>query len=478
MKDTLQYLEKVISVRPWIPPHVCERAFQMAAEGKITIEHIDQALEKLEQNYFQVYDRMKNKIHYYNCEPSVVPVGKASTIRISCKYNYQEISGDHEVLITPVYHYNYQTGKQYTDEPLFICAEENKLQFPVRFDLEQQYRITIWKLDNERNRHLFLEMQVYALDQDLYQKVYLKGDLHCHTTYSDGYEPPEQVACSARKSGCDFLAITDHNAYDGAIAAEQWVKKVNGNITIIPGEEYSSTYTPLHILSLGASQKLDPRFYSAQTYLDTNGCIHPVEEIQDILDENHSIHSDPLTYACTQYLFDRIRDNGGVSVLCHPLWKPLGYNGKRTDAPLALVTDLLRHRRFDGIEIVSGSQLNETHVSNLQHAIALDSANAEDVAFVGITDSHYYSTDPIAGKHFTVVFAEAKTAPAIVDAIKQRYCVAVEIDGNGKCSCYGRLRYVAFTYFLLREVFPSHDQAAYFDGLRMEQYLLQKSREN
>jgi DNA polymerase (family 10) len=38
----------------------------------------------------------------------------------------------------------------------------------------------------------------------------IKGDLHSHTTYSDGREPLEQMALAARERGYAFLAITDH----------------------------------------------------------------------------------------------------------------------------------------------------------------------------------------------------------------------------------------------------------------------------
>jgi DNA polymerase (family 10) len=38
----------------------------------------------------------------------------------------------------------------------------------------------------------------------------IKGDLHCHTSYSDGRDPLEWMALAARERGYDYLAITDH----------------------------------------------------------------------------------------------------------------------------------------------------------------------------------------------------------------------------------------------------------------------------
>ena len=37
------------------------------------------------------------------------------------------------------------------------------------------------------------------------------GNLHIHTTYSDGTGTPEQIAAAARGAGLDFLVINDHN---------------------------------------------------------------------------------------------------------------------------------------------------------------------------------------------------------------------------------------------------------------------------
>jgi DNA polymerase (family 10) len=43
----------------------------------------------------------------------------------------------------------------------------------------------------------------------------LRGDLHCHTTASDGTASIEQMAAAARAAGYRYLAITDHSASFG-----------------------------------------------------------------------------------------------------------------------------------------------------------------------------------------------------------------------------------------------------------------------
>jgi DNA polymerase (family 10) len=50
---------------------------------------------------------------------------------------------------------------------------------------------------------------------DLVQRSDLRGDLHCHTTASDGTASVEEMAEAARAEGYDYLAITDHSATMG-----------------------------------------------------------------------------------------------------------------------------------------------------------------------------------------------------------------------------------------------------------------------
>ena len=50
---------------------------------------------------------------------------------------------------------------------------------------------------------------------DLVELDDLRGDLHSHTTTSDGTQTAEEMAAGARERGLDYLAITDHSATHG-----------------------------------------------------------------------------------------------------------------------------------------------------------------------------------------------------------------------------------------------------------------------
>ena len=70
----------------------------------------------------------------------------------------------------------------------------------------------------------------------------LKGNLHAHTTFSDGRRPIDQVIARYRELGYDFLAITDH---DDRIHDDYWFHIPPGDdrMLILPGVELD--YRPL-----------------------------------------------------------------------------------------------------------------------------------------------------------------------------------------------------------------------------------------
>jgi len=70
----------------------------------------------------------------------------------------------------------------------------------------------------------------------------LKGNLHAHTTFSDGRFPVEDVVSRYRDLGYDFLAITDH---DDLIQPDYWMSLPSSDdrMIIFPGVELD--YRPL-----------------------------------------------------------------------------------------------------------------------------------------------------------------------------------------------------------------------------------------
>ncbi len=64
------------------------------------------------------------------------------------------------------------------------------------------------------------------------------GNVHVHSTLSDGSGTPEEIAQAAGEAGLDFLILTDHNAY--APEKEGWY----GRVLLLVGEEIHDPANP------------------------------------------------------------------------------------------------------------------------------------------------------------------------------------------------------------------------------------------
>ena len=77
----------------------------------------------------------------------------------------------------------------------------------------------------------------------------MAGDLHTHTTFSDGSFQPEELVAAAKKIGLNYLGITDHDTIDGVRRLYENGLLPDRNITIIPGVELSVN-NPAHDVHL------------------------------------------------------------------------------------------------------------------------------------------------------------------------------------------------------------------------------------
>src|ERR1700730_5285163 len=70
----------------------------------------------------------------------------------------------------------------------------------------------------------------------------LKGNLHAHTTFSDGRRPVAEVIARYREMGYGFLAITDH---ENRVGDDYWFNIPSGDdrLLVLPGIELD--YRPL-----------------------------------------------------------------------------------------------------------------------------------------------------------------------------------------------------------------------------------------
>jgi predicted metal-dependent phosphoesterase TrpH len=136
-----------------------------------------------------------------------------------------------------------------------------------------------------------------------------KGNLHTHTTISDGTKTPEEIVELYKEAGYDFLSITDHSivARTEHLTEEKFL--------LIPGEEIcigkSNANTFYHIVALGIKKTL------------------PFEDFSYKLNP--------------QKVIDRINSLGGLAILAHPYWSGLDHK------------DMMKIERYHGVEIYNTS---------------------------------------------------------------------------------------------------------------------------
>lgn len=283
-------------------------------------------------------------------------------IAIRPKYQFVKFSGKYLVSIYPRYQFNYESERQGAYYESFeVCAWEDELKFKACFGAEEEYIIHIEPESEAGKTIQAVVTSVYALRADLYNKRVMKGDLHLHTSFSDGLESPDHRAMQAWKKGFDFIAITDHNGYHSSAYLINKMKKCPNNMVFIRGEEVHAAGCPVHILSLGASHAIAPQVTnideSQQEILSAL-----VEKYQGVLDSS----VDWGAFVSAMDVFNKIRAAGGISILCHIYWDAVdGIAHKRMGAPEQLINALVEHRMFDAFEITSGALANDLKANYL-----------------------------------------------------------------------------------------------------------------
>ncbi len=87
----------------------------------------------------------------------------------------------------------------------------------------------------------------------------MKGDLHIHSYYSDGYCAPAYVMTKAKQAGCEIVSLTDHDTISGMEEAR--AKALSLGIKFVTGVEISACYKreEIHVLGYGFDA-YSPRF--------------------------------------------------------------------------------------------------------------------------------------------------------------------------------------------------------------------------
>lgn len=300
-----------------------------------------------------------------------------------------------------------------------------------------------------------VDLSIYSLKEDLYGRRVKRGDLHIHTTESDGDESPNFVAANYRKAGYDFISITDHAIFHASDETEKKLKFIE-NFTMIPGEEIHNGISGyFHMVHLGGSYSISDIFLNEHERVE--------QEIKELAKEiKVPDNLDAHEYLSRVWMYKEIKKSGGYAILPHVYWS-IGYYHVQTKMSKAII----KNGYCDAYEILSGGN---PHANNLQVALYNDlREEGVSIPIVGSSDSHTVLKEKKMFKCLsTVAFTEEDE---ILKAISDGYSIAVETLPNEAPHVYGNLRLTMYARFLLNNYFPIHDELCFASGLFIEQFV-------
>lgn len=210
-----------------------------------------------------------------------------------------------------------------------------------------------------------------------------RGNLHTHSTLSDGGLPPEEVCRRYRVEGYDFLALTDHfvGAY-GYPIADTVPFRTNRFTTILGAELHSGAMANgelWHILAVG----LPPDFAPSNT-----------PSFQPIPDQETGPE-----------LARRAVEAGAYVAIAHPQWSGLTLDDARSLAAIAHAVETYNHGCAVGCDRPDGF-------------LVLDLLLSEGfrLNLCATDDAHFTEPDHFGG--WVMVRAEANEPEALLAALK------------------------------------------------------------
>ena len=302
-----------------------------------------------------------------------------------------------------------------------------------------------------------VDLYLYSLEEDLYNRRVQRGDLHVHTNVSDGDESPGLVIAGYRKAGFDFLAVTDHYFYH---TSEEMEKKLSfmKNFTILPGEEIHNGYAGYyHMVNVGSKYSVCARMLHEREQVRAE-----IEALADEVEVPEGL--EPMEYLGRVWVYREVKKSGGFAILPHVFWS-IGYHHVQTKMARAVIENGL----CDAYEVLGGCGAEK----NILEAGLYQQLRSEGIKVpaVGSSDSHTVMNKKkkkMFDSYSTIAFTEDGD---ILKAISDGYSVALSTLPGETPQIYGDLRLMMYLQFLMKNYFPLHDELCAASGLMMEEYV-------
>ena len=411
---------------------------------------------------------MRRELHYFDIYPKVVLEGFPTAITVKPLGRHAAFTDGrpYKITVIPMLEpLGYGSGRSY--DTFEATAEKNELKFSYTFRNEQEFTVRVFVNDRDE----YIRLAVYAVRGDLFERMPLKGDLHVHTTWSDGGESPEIAAAYYRKAGYDFMVISDHYEYGGSVAGREFYRDTAVDLNIINGEEIHAPGNSIHIVNFGGEFSVNDLYRR-----DEEGYYREVNALAGSLELPDGINR--FEYASCLWVYNHIRRGRGLAIYAHPYWIVDSYN-----VGDAMTLLQFKNRLFDAFELVGGLSPKENDMQLALYHTAI-AGGTENFPIVGSSDSHGTVREPFEGSSFsnpvtnaygfdefkTIVFAKSNDKDEIIAAIKAGYSVAVDEYKGAAPRVHGDYRLVSYALFLLSEYFPLHDELCFEEGRLMKAF--------
>lgn len=420
---------------------------------------------------------MKQVLYNYDIYPKVFLADREQTVTIQPLGTHAAISPGVMCAIE-IQKMNRDNWKQYPEISGRLCIEQpvdadGCLRFTALYQGEGEFLLWIYPVGMPERR---IELAVFALEEDMAGRYPYRGDLHTHTCRSDGAEAPAVVAANYRGYGYDFMAITDHRRYYPSLEAmDAW--RGLSDLTLLSGEEVHLPLNDVHYVSIGASYSINalvtPNCNQESSRRSLAGdAPEPMtreayeEMIREAAKDIPLAHeSERLSFASLQWIYQHVQKGGGLGVFPHPYWV----------CPVMQLHEeytrfIYRQKPFDAFEVLGGESYYAQNGFQTGFYYEMK-AQGFDHPVVGSTDSHGSTEhNPNAQICSTVVFARGNTRQALMEAVKEKYSIAVDTISK-EYRLVGDFRLMKYAAFLMEHYFPLHDRACSAEGYYMNRYL-------
>ena len=255
-------------------------------------------------------------VSHYRITPILVRIGVEQSLTILPIGAGKKFDDDIDYIVSFIPKEIYDCNRlYYADEwrKVTVRPQDGVIRVSHIFEGEQEWTVSVTTAENIEKKKPPIELYVYSLADDLYERTPYMGDLHVHSCRSDGKEDPAIVAANYRKEGFDFMALTDHERWypsDDMIRAYDGVKL---GIRLFHGEEVHVPSRGIHIVNFGGEYGVTECYRNNTEKIDAKICAEA---------ETLSVPSgvNALEFAYRKWAVEEIRKAGGMAILAHPHW--------------------------------------------------------------------------------------------------------------------------------------------------------------